>query len=313
MFLLLMNFILATIRYGNRAPISMGSVFARVNMLKQSCDLDEPLKFFFDICQNENPCLNGGACKSLVPNYEDEISAQHSTEIRYQCMCLLHFYGEHCEHFKFPFGFCMNGGSLSELVGLNNKTQEKCVCPEGFQGDFCEDNIDDCKNVKCSNHGVCEDNMNSYKCICFDGFYGNQCEEKSVQTVLLHIATKSFATVATLLIISIACLAIASDVHTYLTSKEQTKCNNRNKNRRSESESIEDSSLLHDLGHDSIEMNDLSYISTRGKPKQSGHFLEIMENQSSYQLISINKHIQKKQNLSPKRFALSEPTYQTLL
>ena len=41
-----------------------------------------------DTCR-QNPCLNGGTCLSLNPNYK--------------CRCHDHFYGNHCEHSTYGF------------------------------------------------------------------------------------------------------------------------------------------------------------------------------------------------------------------
>ncbi|CAF3699066.1 unnamed protein product [Rotaria socialis] len=302
-----------TIRYGNQKPIHIGPVVTRLSMPKQSCGLDQPLKFFFDICQTESPCLNGGTCTSLMPDYDKESSDEQSTEIRYQCSCPLDISGDHCQYLKYPFGFCTNGGTLIEVVGLNNKKSEQCLCPEGFQGDFCEDNIDDCTNIKCSHHGICKDDMNSYKCLCFDGYYGNQCEERSVQTVLFQIATKSFAIVAILLIVSIACLAIACDIHTYLTRHKQVRKHRLNKIRHTTSREFENSVCLLDVSNALIEMNDLSTMEERRKSRSLKHCSKYLRNQCGYQQISINKHIKTSSQQLSEHYISLDPIDKTIL
>ncbi|CAF3935144.1 unnamed protein product [Rotaria sp. Silwood2] len=301
-----------TVRYGNRTPIHIGPVFTRLHMLKQSCDLDQPLRFFFDICQNENPCLNGGICQSLIPDYDNKyFSHTDTTEIHYECICPLHISGEHCQYLKYPFGYCINGGNLIEIADLNAKSKEKCSCPQGFEGDHCEDNIDDCINITCSNRGMCLDDINSYRCSCFDGFYGNQCEEKNVQMILLQVASKSFASVAILVIISIACLIIASDIHTYLTRKKQTKRYRRNKISRIVSELFENSVLLLGFRDAPIEMSDLSTIHIRRKSKKiKRHSINIRK--AGYKKMSKGKYIETLQKPISKRYLLSNQTYQRI-
>nr|XP_019930814.2 wnt inhibitory factor 1-like [Crassostrea gigas] len=64
---------------------------------------------------------------------------------------------------------CKNGGSCLE---------GKCVCPEGYFGENCEDECDGPDT--CYNHGACLGTPR--KCICdvgyqLTGYYGNHCED----------------------------------------------------------------------------------------------------------------------------------------
>ena len=209
---------LGTIRFGNRPPLSFGSVFARVRMLKQSCDTEQPFVLFFDLCERENPCLNGGTCQSTPPNYNDPASPP--AEISYHCLCPPDASGEHCQYLRYPFGYCVNDGSLVEAVDHNKRPIKVCACPAGFRGEHCEENINDCAGILCSKRGICQDAINNYTCICFDGFYGEHCQETETETMLLQVVSKSFAVVAMLLIASIAALVVASDIHTYVTRRK---------------------------------------------------------------------------------------------
>uniref|UniRef100_A0A7N6BCP3 Slit homolog 2 (Drosophila) n=1 Tax=Anabas testudineus TaxID=64144 RepID=A0A7N6BCP3_ANATE len=71
---------------------------------------------------------------------------------------------------------CQNGGSchLKEGEGSNFW----CVCPEGFEGDACEINIDDCEDNDCENNSTCVDGVNNYTCMCSPEYTGELCEEK---------------------------------------------------------------------------------------------------------------------------------------
>lgn len=51
-----------------------------------------------------------------------------------------------------------------------------CVCPRGFAGVYCEEDIDYCADHLCSEHGVCLDQQNNYTCRCLPGFEGRLCE-----------------------------------------------------------------------------------------------------------------------------------------
>ena len=52
----------------------------------------------------------------------------------------------------------------------------ECVCPEGWEGDNCERNIDYCATNPCLNDGNCTSNTKTYSCICLNGFTGRNCE-----------------------------------------------------------------------------------------------------------------------------------------
>jgi len=53
---------------------------------------------------------------------------------------------------------------------MNNS---RCVCPEGFEGDACEINIDDCEDNDCENNSTCVDGINNYTCMCSPEYTGN--------------------------------------------------------------------------------------------------------------------------------------------
>ncbi len=53
---------------------------------------------------------------------------------------------------------CEHGSCVNEVGGFT------CNCPNGYNGDRCENNIDDC--VDCLNGGECTDGVNSFTCDC---------------------------------------------------------------------------------------------------------------------------------------------------
>ena len=235
-------------------------------MLKQSCDREQPLTIFFDLCEQQNPCLNGGTCQSVMPDYDDiSYSSKEIGHVGYKCNCALHTSGEHCQYLQYPLGYCLNGGTLFQIYDRFNQSVEKCICPIGFHGEHCEENIDNCIGVYCSGRGVCDDGINTYKCSCYDGFYGFYCERKHVQTVLLQAASRSFGVVAILLIIGIAGLVVASDIHTHLTRKHQRNYLG-SRLPRATSELFENSVLLLGFRDAPIEMTDLSNVESKKRP-----------------------------------------------
>ncbi len=51
-----------------------------------------------------------------------------------------------------------------------------CICQDGYSGEDCKTDIDDCKNSPCQNGGSCIDGINSYSCKCKENFSGDNCE-----------------------------------------------------------------------------------------------------------------------------------------
>ena len=51
-----------------------------------------------------------------------------------------------------------------------------CDCADGFTGDRCETDVDECYGDPCQNGGTCLDGVNNYTCNCAVGFTGDRCE-----------------------------------------------------------------------------------------------------------------------------------------
>lgn len=62
---------------------------------------------------------------------------------------------------------------FSELISASASFfDQRCVCPEGFEGDKCEINIDDCEDNDCENNSTCVDGINNYTCMCSPEYTG---------------------------------------------------------------------------------------------------------------------------------------------
>ncbi|KAK2845054.1 hypothetical protein Q5P01_011713 [Channa striata] len=72
---------------------------------------------------------------------------------------------------------CLNGASCVTNVGLPAGSGEYlCACLEGFKGERCEVDVDDCKPNPCR-LGRCIDGPNSFSCVCPPGMTGHTCRE----------------------------------------------------------------------------------------------------------------------------------------
>ncbi|XP_051263598.1 von Willebrand factor D and EGF domain-containing protein isoform X1 [Dicentrarchus labrax] len=72
---------------------------------------------------------------------------------------------------------CLNGASCVTNVNLPAGSGEYlCACLEGFKGERCEVDVDDCKPNPCR-LGRCIDGPNSFSCICPPGMTGRTCRE----------------------------------------------------------------------------------------------------------------------------------------
>ena len=146
-----------------------------------------------DCLQNE--CQNNSVCVDEVESYS--------------CDCQVGFSGRYCNE---TYSHCseepcqngatcitvtattrrsaihipgsLGGGSNVDFSNANPDTF-KCECAEGFEGVFCEKNIDDCDPHLCKHGGTCLDGVNSFTCICASGFTGSNCKQ-NIGKFLLH-------------------------------------------------------------------------------------------------------------------------------
>ena len=70
---------------------------------------------------------------------------------------------------------------VKSLVGTNGQCEStptgfKCNCFEGWGGQRCNENINECQNITCLNGGSCIDHINRYNCTCTGDWYGTHCE-----------------------------------------------------------------------------------------------------------------------------------------
>ena len=65
---------------------------------------------------------------------------------------------------------------LSFVVSHNPLyTGYTCTCNDGFTGDHCDVNINECASWPCV-HGTCTDDVDGYVCSCDDGYTDATCD-----------------------------------------------------------------------------------------------------------------------------------------
>jgi len=70
-------------------------------------------------------------------------------------------------------GWCKNEGECTNTVG-----SFICLCPQGWEGAQCENDINECEAATnpCLNNGVCSNTDGSYTCSCPNNWTGDNCE-----------------------------------------------------------------------------------------------------------------------------------------
>lgn len=62
----------------------------------------------------------------------------------------------------------------------------ECRCPVGFTGPMCLENINECAENPCQNGGSCIDGIGNYTCSCLQGFTGRHCEDDIDECTILR-------------------------------------------------------------------------------------------------------------------------------
>uniref|UniRef100_A0A673C0G3 Neurogenic locus notch homolog protein 2-like n=1 Tax=Sphaeramia orbicularis TaxID=375764 RepID=A0A673C0G3_9TELE len=120
-------------------------------------------------------CMNGGICVDGVNTYNCQCPPEWTGKVRvYLSQCIFTILGQYCaedvnECLMQP-NACHNGGTCFNTIGGHT-----CVCVNGWTGDDCSENIDDCAIAVCFNGATCHDRVASFFCQCPVGKTGLLC------------------------------------------------------------------------------------------------------------------------------------------
>ena len=147
---------------------------------------------------------------------------------------------------------CQNNGTCVDL-----EDDYECQCIEGFTGDKCETNINECSSNPCIN-GKCLDGINEYTCQCNPGYYGQNCDTQippsPTEDPKYHIIDQK-------------CYFFDKASGTYANSKE--KCRNafNGQGKMFEPKTMAQFKKVHKYGRDNLD-KDIFWIGVNDKAKE---------------------------------------------
>ena len=107
-----------------------------------------------------HPCVNGAVCSDLVNDFA--------------CNCGDTFFGgKTCSDVQAHVNQCHNGG---QETATSTPNRPQCSCSSGWDGDTCDNDVDECVSAPCQHSGACTSGINRYDCNCASGYAGDNCD-----------------------------------------------------------------------------------------------------------------------------------------
>ena len=75
----------------------------------------------------------------------------------------------------------------NSLACIDHGNNVTCTCINGYTGQNCGINFDECASNPCANGGQCIDKLNGFECRCVNNYRGAFCESKfEITCLVLH-------------------------------------------------------------------------------------------------------------------------------
>lgn len=88
--------------------------------------------------------------------------------------------GKKCKSIPTEDCDCLNGGTCNE-----NGNTSACICPEGYEGNLCEKDVDECLlNPNICVNGICVNQPGTFKCYCEPG---KSCRRQNSDSIPFEI------------------------------------------------------------------------------------------------------------------------------
>jgi len=191
-------------------PSNLTSIFASANLNNLT---QAQSQAFLNILQSSTDmssclmnCSNQGICKL------DPITQ------KFICECNANFMGKSCQTDSRPcmrWNPCLNNATCQNVNSTSFEC--KCPSNGLYYGEYCENKVNLCENVTCSSNGYCYlQNQTQPKCKCNNGFSGETCELESNTIKQLKTFQWTSTIICIICLITFWTLIVGSDVFDYL-------------------------------------------------------------------------------------------------
>lgn len=132
------------------------------------------------VTKNSCRCTTGTCidpCDSASCNEHQRCEAINETD--YTCVCLEGWQGDDCEENK---DVCVDNGDKclhnSKCVDGLGDGVFTCVCTNwAYEGQYCQNEKNECTDDMCDNGATCLDQVNDFDCKCVDDWIGRYCQD----------------------------------------------------------------------------------------------------------------------------------------
>ena len=122
---------------------------------------------FVNMSQIQKTFISPSVCDSMYIDYINEFYISSSLT--------------HCsELFSLSFFFTdinqCNPDPCNGHPCVDKVNAYKCLCNDGYTGEFCQNQPDYCRDNPCKNNGTCSNTGGNFTCSCPSAYKGDQCQ-----------------------------------------------------------------------------------------------------------------------------------------